>query len=119
MQRQAETIGKRWDYCADGYDAIVQNEFAEELAEKWSEILKNHAPCEKGKVLDIGTGPGFFAVLMGRMGWQVTGIDCSEKWLRQQLEMREKRESMRNFIRWTTTSWTSRRILLIISSVGM
>ena len=79
MQRQAETIGKRWDYCADGYDAIVQNEFAEELAEKWSEILKNHAPCEKGKVLDIGTGPGFFAVLMGRMGWQVTGIDCSEK----------------------------------------
>ena len=34
MQRQAETIGKRWDYCADGYDAIVQNEFAEELAEK-------------------------------------------------------------------------------------
>ena len=79
MQRQAETIGKRWDYCADGYDALVQNEFAEELAEKWSEILKNHAPCEKGKVLDIGTGPGFFAVLMGRMGWQVTGIDCSEK----------------------------------------
>ena len=79
MQRQAETIGKRWDYCAKGYDAIVQNEFAEELAEKWSEILKNHAPCEKGKVLDIGTGPGFFAVLMGRMGWQVTGIDCSEK----------------------------------------
>ena len=31
MQRQAETIGKRWDYCADGYDAIVQNEFAEVL----------------------------------------------------------------------------------------
>ena len=28
MQRQAETIGKRWDYCAKGYDAIVQNEFA-------------------------------------------------------------------------------------------
>ena len=28
-------------------------------------------------------------------------------------------KSMRNFIRWTTTSWTSRRILLIISSVGM
>ena len=118
MQRQAETIGKRWDYCADGYDAIVQNEFAEELAEKWSEILKNHAPCEKGKVLDIGTGPGFFAVLMGRMGWQVTGIDCSEKMV-ETADMREKRESMRNFIRWTTTSWTSRRILLIISSVGM
>ncbi len=79
MQRQAETIGKRWDYCAKGYDAIVQNEFAGEVAEKWSGLLKEHAPCEKGSVLDIGTGPGFFTVLMGQMGWKVTGIDCSGK----------------------------------------
>ena len=51
MQRQAETIGKRWDYCAKGYDAIVQNEFAGEVAEKWSGLLKEHAPCEKGSVI--------------------------------------------------------------------
>ena len=50
MQRQAETIGKRWDYCADGYDAIVQNEFAEELAEKLSVSRQAVAKWESGQV---------------------------------------------------------------------
>lgn len=76
---EAKAIGKRWSFCADGYNAIIQNEFSGELSKKWSDLLIGNAPCPAGKVLDVGTGPGFFALLMGSRGWDVHGIDCAEK----------------------------------------
>lgn len=79
MHMEAEVIGKRWSYCADGYDEIIQSEFSDELTQKWSILLKEHAPCETGQVLDIGTGPGFFSILMSHMGWDAVGVDCAEK----------------------------------------
>lgn len=33
------------------------------------------------KVLDIGTGPGFFAIILSEMGHRVTAIDCTENML--------------------------------------
>lgn len=79
MDMEAKIIGKRWDYSADGYDQLIQQEFSKELSQKWSGLLTEHAPLETGKVLDVGTGPGFFSILLGRLGWEATGIDCSEK----------------------------------------
>lgn len=77
--KKAEIVGKRWSFCAEGYDSIIQGEFEGELPHKWSSVLKRHAPKEGGRALDIGTGPGFFAVLLAKMGWEITGIDCAEK----------------------------------------
>ena len=33
------------------------------------------------QILDIGTGPGFFAILLAQEGYQVTAIDCTEEML--------------------------------------
>lgn len=79
MDAVARVTGNRWDFCAEGYDQIIQREFADEQAKKWGNLLRENAPCKTGRVLDVGTGPGYFSVLMGLMGWKATGIDCSQK----------------------------------------
>lgn len=30
------------------------------------------------KILDVGTGPGFFAIIMSLAGHEVTAIDCTQ-----------------------------------------
>ena len=75
-----------WTNRARGYSEYNQQEMADARQTMWRakllDLLGKQFPEREPKeikILDVGTGPGFFAVLMGRMGWQVTGIDCSEK----------------------------------------
>ena len=35
------------------------------------------------KILDVGTGPGFFAILLAEAGYQVTAVDYTEEMLRE------------------------------------
>ena len=81
-KEKAQLVGKRWSFCAKGYNEIIRREFQGEIPHKWTKFLEEKAPAASGKVLDIGTGPGFFAVLLSRMGWEVTGIDCAEEMIR-------------------------------------
>ncbi|MGI6006950.1 MAG: methyltransferase domain-containing protein [Ruminococcus sp.] len=81
-EKEAKLVGRRWSFCAEGYNHIIQQEFQGEIPEKWTWFLKKYAPTSKGRVLDIGTGPGFFAILFGQMGWKVTGIDCSDEMIK-------------------------------------
>ena len=38
---------------------------------------------EETKVLDIGTGPGFFAIILAEAGYQVTAVDYTEEMLKE------------------------------------
>jgi ubiquinone/menaquinone biosynthesis C-methylase UbiE len=47
----------------------------------WTDLIHEYAPQVSGrklKVLDIGTGPGFFAIIMAACGYTVTAIDYTE-----------------------------------------
>lgn len=46
-------------------------------------VLKNSGKCDwqKMKILDVGTGPGFFAIIMAQEGHEVTAVDCTEAML--------------------------------------
>lgn len=78
MNNEAELIGKRWNFSSKGYNDIIQEEFSE-VGQVWVDVLKDHAPAETGKVLDIGMGPGFFTSILAELGWDVTGIDCASQ----------------------------------------
>jgi SAM-dependent methyltransferase len=41
------------------------------------EILEQHLPAERRRLLDIGSGPGFFLLNGQKRGWQVKGIEPS------------------------------------------
>jgi SAM-dependent methyltransferase len=42
-------------------------------------LVKNTTGLSKGKILDIGSGTGYFAAEMKKAGWTVNGIEINEK----------------------------------------
>ena len=53
---------------------------------KWADELIKDFPKAEGrslKVLDIGTGPGFYAIILASRGYDVTAVDLSEGMLEQ------------------------------------
>lgn len=78
MKEQARLIGQRWDHSEKGYNDIIQQEFVE-TGEIWTQLLLENAPVTGKAALDVGTGPGFLAMILAMEGFDVTGVDCSEK----------------------------------------
>jgi ubiquinone/menaquinone biosynthesis C-methylase UbiE len=44
--------------------------------------LVDFGPIKRPKVLDIGTGPGFFAIILSQKGYGVSAIDCAPEMLK-------------------------------------
>ena len=66
-----------WNFrCASYTNGITG--FCEEEREAWKQILSDALPSGKHlKVLDVGTGAGFLALLLAEMGHEVSGVDIS------------------------------------------
>ena len=79
-----------WTGRASGYSEVNQLELATQQRQKWSECLHaeiarqfpDRAP-ESLRVLEVGTGPGFFAILLRELGYDVTAIDLTPAMLEE------------------------------------
>ena len=78
MKKEAEITGERWDHSAEGYSDIILREFRE-VGDVWNRLLTENAPAGGKRALDIGTGPGFFAMVLAMNGFDATGVDCSPR----------------------------------------
>ena len=79
MENLKSEIKDYWEGEAEIYDDGIQEELNSLRADAWKNlILQNIPQKEKLHILDVGTGPGFFPVILGRAGHRVTGIDISE-----------------------------------------
>ena len=58
-----EVIQNYWDYRSESYNnGVIEN--SEEERNAWRDMLSKSIEGKKGlKVLDVGTGPGFLALL--------------------------------------------------------
>ena len=71
-----------WTNSSANYNKGVQGELAGKEVAIWSDLIQEHLPYEGTlRVLDIGTGPGFFTILLSKMGHYVTGIDVTPSML--------------------------------------
>lgn len=64
-------IESYWTTRAEGYSEVNHKELNGMQKEAWLEVLKSQFPekaKEELKILDIGTGPGFFSCYSGRSG---------------------------------------------------
>ena len=78
------SIEKYWDKRADSYSTRTRSELASFKERVWLDLISEYAPhTDCMRVLDIGTGPGFFPILLAAAGHSVTGIDCSQEMLDQ------------------------------------
>ncbi|WP_230578455.1 class I SAM-dependent methyltransferase [Selenomonas ruminantium] len=83
-QQLESLIETYWDERSEDFSKLRQKELSGPCAAAWQAYLAGKLAADKPlKILDIGTGAGFFAVLLSRMGHQVTGIDMSADMLHQ------------------------------------
>ena len=73
-----------WTGRAASYSEVNQLELATEQRRKWSDCLHAeiarqfpNSASEFLRVLEVGTGPGFFAILLREIGYDVTAIDLT------------------------------------------
>lgn len=73
-----------WTGRAAGYSAVNQSELATNQRKTWGSCLireiHSHFPgvTENDiRILDIGTGPGFFSILLAEAGFHVTAVDLT------------------------------------------
>ncbi len=77
-------IERYWTDRAEGYSQVNQHEMKTGQDQVWLREIESHLPCGKNlKILDVGTGPGFFAMLLAREGYDVTAVDYTEAMLEQ------------------------------------
>ena len=79
-----------WTGRASGYSEVNQTELTSDQRRKWSrclvEEIERHFPdINPGdlRILEVGTGPGFFAILLCELGYQVTAIDLTPAMLEE------------------------------------
>ena len=71
-----------WDHSSENYNHIIHDELKSFRTKAWQNIILKNAPQKvKMDVLDVGTGPGFFAVILSKKGHRVTAIDASPEML--------------------------------------
>lgn len=71
-------IMRYWTARSHDFGTVRKNELGSAMGRRWQEELQSHLPNGSGlRILDIGTGTGFFAILMARLGHRVTGIDLT------------------------------------------
>ena len=83
MQIQ-KRIRNYWMQEAESYSKRIQNQIKSPKKQAWASLIEENRPNgDQLKVLDIGTGPGFFAMLLSGMGHEVTAIDCTERMIEE------------------------------------
>ncbi len=67
-----------WNLRSKGYSDTVEDELGSGRYTQWlNRMLPFMEPGKKLKVLDVGCGPGFFPIVLGREGHDVTAVDYS------------------------------------------
>ena len=84
MKDLLSEIESYWTTRAEGYSEVNHKELIGMQKGAWLEVLKGQFP-EKAKdeikILDIGTGPGFFSVILAEAGYKVTAVDYTQEML--------------------------------------
>ena len=77
-------VQRYWTQRSHDFGTVRRNELEDEMGRKWLRELEKHLP-ENGKlkILDVGTGTGFFAVLLAQAGHRVEGVDLTPAMLEE------------------------------------
>ena len=78
-----------WTERTPGYLEVNQGELASRQRIVWGSIISERIAArfpertpDQLQVLDVGTGPGFFAIILTEMGYRVTAVDYTASMLK-------------------------------------
>jgi ubiquinone/menaquinone biosynthesis C-methylase UbiE len=74
-----ERIKNYWEGEAECYSIGIEKELKDFHRKAWRELILEYAPQKEDlDILDIGTGPGFFPIILSDEKHKVTGIDLTD-----------------------------------------
>ena len=86
MEALLNEIGSYWTNRAEGYSDWNKEELAGMQRKAWRDIVCPYIP-QKDKseirILDVGTGPGFFPIILAEAGYRVNAVDYTPEMLTQ------------------------------------
>ena len=89
-------IGQRvkdyWTQRSHDFGTVRKNELENEMGQRWLHEIERFLP-EGGSldILDVGTGTGFFAILLAEKGHRVEGIDLTPAMLEEARTLAKQR----------------------------
>ena len=81
MEKLNRRIENYWDARSEHFSKTRRLELDGVDGAAWKNIFKKNLPAGRLKILDVGTGAGFFAAILSKLGHEVTAIDTSTKML--------------------------------------
>ena len=78
MERQKERIAHYWGQRSEGFRQAHQGEWDSPTASVYREVISSHLSKPGAAILDVGTGSGFFPLLLKDLDAQITGIETGE-----------------------------------------
>ena len=82
MDKITERVQNYWTVRAHDFNTVRINELNNSIGDRWiSEFETYFRTDKKLKILDVGTGTGYFAILLAKLGHEVTGIDITKAML--------------------------------------
>ncbi len=85
MTQDIQNFSDYWSVRSDTYSATVIDDINEGLADNWMQHVRPRMAAGRLKILDVGTGPGFFPMMFGK-DHDVTAVDFSEGMLAKAAE---------------------------------
>ena len=78
-----QRIEKYWDNRSENLGQIRSRELHGKNFDAWKNLFSEKLPEKNLLILDIGTGAGFFPVILSKLGHRVVGIDMSSQMLHE------------------------------------
>jgi len=86
-----EATRAAWDNQAQDFDDQPDHGLLDpEVRSAWSALLRQVLPAVPARILDLGSGTGSLAVLLGERGYDVLGVDLAPRMVEQ--AMRKARQ---------------------------
>ena len=90
--KMEQRVKKYWTQRSHDFGTVRKNELENEMGQRWLHEIQRFLPeGRKLDILDVGTGTGFFAVLLAQQGHRVEGIDLTPAMLEEARTLAKQR----------------------------
>ena len=90
--KMEQRVKKYWTQRSHDFGTVRKNELENEMGQRWLHEIERFLPeGRKLDILDVGTGTGFFAVLLAQQGHRVEGIDLTPAMLEEARTLAKQR----------------------------
>ena len=90
--KMEQRVKKYWTQRSHDFGTVRKNELENEMGQRWLHEIQRFLPeGRKLDILDVGTGTGFFAILLAGKGHRVEGIDLTPAMLEEARTLAKQR----------------------------